>query len=213
MRILDISQPVGTATAVWPGDLAPTLAWTLRRAAGDSVNVAALTLSVHTGTHIDGFHHVSDEGARAAAMPLDAYIGRCTVVDARGARALEPGHVAHLDPGGAERILFRTREQVDETRFPDDVAHLTPELATLLVERGVRLVGTDAPSIDPIASKTLDAHRILAAGGVANLENAVLTEVPPGDYILVALPLRLVDADSSPVRAVLLEGALGEAPA
>lgn len=204
MRIHDISQPVGRGVAVWPGDQELALAWTLSRAAGDSVNVAALTLSVHTGTHADGFRHVSEDGARAAEMPLAAYLGPCTVVDARGARELGTELVDPL-PANAERILFRTRERIDETRFPEDVAAITPALAQLLVARGVRLVGTDAPSIDPLESKSLDAHRILAAGGVANLENVVLTQVPPGDYILVALPLRLVEADSSPVRAVLLE--------
>jgi arylformamidase len=72
-------------------------------------------------------------------------------------------------------------------------------------EAGVRLVGTDAPSVDPFESKTLEAHRILARGGVAIVENLVLEDIEAGTYTLVALPLRLVDADSSPVRAVLLE--------
>jgi arylformamidase len=208
MRIIDISQPVGTATAVWPGDRPFQLEWSLSRARGDSVNVAVPTLSVHTGTHIDGFRHIDDAGAVAADMPLDAYLGPCTVVDARGARALGPEHVAHLDLGRTERILFRTRDAVDATTFPAGFAHFTPELARRLAAAGLRLVGSDAPSVDPQDSKELAAHHILAAGGVAILENAVLTEVAAGDYILVALPLRFVEADSSPVRAVLIEGTL-----
>ncbi|HSJ15653.1 MAG TPA: cyclase family protein [Longimicrobiales bacterium] len=206
MRIIDISQPVGTGIAVWPGDRELTLEWTLRRDAGDSVNVAGLGLSVHTGTHADGFHHVSDAGARIGDMALAAYLGRCTVVDARGAEVLEPRHVAHLDLARTERILFRTRETVNEREFPGDVAFLSPVLAAQLAGARLRLVGTDAPSIDPLDSKALEAHHILAEAGVANLESLVLTDVPPGDYILVALPLRLVEADSSPVRAVLLDG-------
>jgi arylformamidase len=206
MRLLDISQRVGTATAVWPGDHEVQLSWTMSCAAGHSVNVAALALSTHTGTHVDGFHHVRNDGARIGAMPLDAYVGPGTVVDARGAVAIGPAHVADVDLRTTKRVLFRTRDHVDEQTFPETLAPITPSLATLLVEAGVRLVGTDAPSIDPIDSKTLDAHHILAAGGVANLENAVLTDVAPGDYILIALPLRLMEADSSPVRAVLIAG-------
>lgn len=206
MRIIDISQPLAAGIAVWPGDHPFAPSWTMTRAAGDSVNVAALALSVHTGTHIDGFRHVTDDGASAADMPLAAYLGPALVIDARGHAALGPALLDGVDAAATPRVLFRTREHIDPAQFPPEVAHLTPELARALVERGFRLVGTDAPSIDPIESKTLDAHRILAAGGVANLENAVLTDVPPGRYILVALPLRLADADSSPVRAVLVEG-------
>lgn len=207
MRVYDISQPVREDIAVWPGDRPFELAWTMARAAGDTVNVAAASLSVHTGTHVDGFRHVTDDGATAAAMPLEPYLGPAVVIDARGRDRLTAGLIDAVDPRDTPRVLFRTRDVVDATQFPGDVAFVTPELARALVARGFRLVGTDAPSIDPIDSKTLDAHHILAAGGVANLENAVLTQVPPGRYILVALPLRLVDADSSPVRAVLLEGA------
>lgn len=210
MRIHDISQPVRDGIAVWPGDRPFELAWTMARAAGDSVNVAAVSLSVHTGTHVDGFRHVTDAGAAAAAMPLEACVGPAVVVDARGRDRLTAELLDAVDPGATPRVLFRTRDAVDPTRFPEDVAWITSELAHALVERGFRLVGTDAPSIDPVDSKTLDAHHILAAGGVVNLENAVLTQVPPGRYILVALPLALADADSSPVRAVLIEGVDGE---
>lgn len=206
MRIFDISQPVRPGIAVWPGDQEFQQHWSMHLERGDSVNVAALTLSVHTGTHADGFHHVRADGARIADMPLGAYIGRCTVIDARGTEAIGPEHVKHLDLARTERVLFRTRDVVDESEFPKDVAYISVDLARLLAASGIRLVGTDAPSIDPLDSKTLDAHHILAAGGVANLENLVLTDVPPGDYILVAPPLRLAEADSSPVRAVLLDG-------
>jgi arylformamidase len=207
VRILDISQPLGTATAVWPGDREPALDWTLRIAAGDSVNVAALALSVHTGTHVDGPLHFDAAGAAAGALPLDAYIGSALVVDVRGRDAVGLDAVAGIDLAAAQRILFRTRDAVDAERFPERVAPIEPGLAEALGAAGVRLVGTDAPSVDPLDSKSLDAHRALARGGVAILENAVLAHVPPGRYLLVALPLRLTEADSSPVRAVLIEGA------
>jgi arylformamidase len=206
MRILDISQPLGTRTATWPGDAPVELAWPLRVDRGDTVNVATLTTSVHAGTHADGFLHVTPDGQTAAEMPLEAYIGRCVVVEARSGDAVSERDVAGLDLRRAERVLFRTRDQVDETAFPEQFAPLAPGLARRLGEAGVRLVGTDAPSVDPVDSRTLDAHHELVRGGVAILENLVLTEVPPGEYFLVALPLRLTEADSSPVRAVLLPG-------
>jgi arylformamidase len=208
MRIHDISQPLGSRTAVWPGDRPVAVPWTMQRSAGDAVNVAALCASVHAGTHADGFLHVTDDGETAARMPLDAYLGRCLVVDVAGCDEVREDDVAGIDLGAAARVLFRTRRSVDETVFPARFAALAPALARRLAAAGVRLVGTDAPSVDPVDSKTLDAHHALVAGRVAILENLVLDGVAPGEYTLVALPLPLVEADSSPVRAVLVEGRL-----
>lgn len=205
MRIHDISQPLGTGTAVWPGDRAVEVDWTMSRRSGDAVNVAAITLSVHAGTHVDGPHHFSDDGARPAGLDLAPFVGPATVVDVRGHGSLDVDAVAGIELGSVERVLFRTRASVEPGTFPAAFAALTPALARRLGEAGVKLVGTDAPSVDPFDSKSLAAHLALAEGGVAILENLVLDAVAPGRYTLVALPLRLVEADSSPVRAVLLE--------
>jgi arylformamidase len=205
MRIHDISQPLGSRTAVWPGDRTVDVSWTLRRDRGDSVNVAALSASVHAGTHADGFLHVEDGGEPAGAMPLDAFLGRCVVVDVTGRGEVSEADVAGVDLAAAERLLLRTRTAVDETVFPPAFAHMAPGLARRLAEAGIRLVGTDAPSVDPVDSTALETHRVLAAARVAILENLDLRGVEPGAYTLVALPLRLLEADSSPVRAVLIE--------
>ncbi|MGQ0813783.1 MAG: cyclase family protein [Gemmatimonadota bacterium] len=206
MRIFDISQPLGTGIAVWPGDQRFELEWTLRQDRGDSVNVAAIRLSVHTGTHTDGGFHVSPAGSRPIDLPLDPYVGRAVVVDARGRQALDASLLDDVDIANTTRILFRTRDTVDEREFPRGVLAPTPALARRLVAAGVRLVGSDAPSLDDVDSKTLESHHIFVDAGVAILENLVLTHVTPGVYTLVALPLKLVEADSSPVRAVLIEG-------
>ncbi|MGQ0562064.1 MAG: cyclase family protein [Gemmatimonadota bacterium] len=206
VRIIDISQAVGAGIAVWPGDQPYELEWTLRQDRGDSVNVAALTLSVHTGTHTDGGFHVTETGSRPFQLPLDAYIGKALVLDVRGRPALDERVIDDVDLTTHRRILFRTRDAVDAREFPASFLAPAPALARRLVAAGVRLIGSDAPSMDDVDSKTLESHRILADGGVATLENLVLTDVAPGTYTLIALPLKLVDADSSPVRAVLIEG-------
>lgn len=155
LRIIDISQPLGPATAVWPGDRPFALEWTMRRAAGDAVNVAAVNLSVHTGTHLDGFRHVTDTGPTAGDLPLAPCLGPVRVVNARGRNALGPELLDGIDVARTARVLFRTRETVDERTFPAEFAWLSPELARRLVERGFLLVGTDAPSIDPVDSQEL----------------------------------------------------------
>lgn len=214
MEILDISQPLGPGTAPWPGDRGLELEWTLRRERGDSVNAAAVTLSVHLGTHADGPLHTA-AGPGIGAAPLEPFIGPAVVVDARPHVGGDPPVVGEtalegVDPATTPRVLLRTRDDHDPTHFPARFAALAPALCRRLAERGFRLVGTDAPSVDPVDSKALEAHGVLVRAGIPNLENLALSGVAPGRYTLVALPLRLADADSSPVRAVLLRARISE---
>ncbi len=206
MRILDISQPVGGESAVWPGDRPFRLDWTMRLESGDSVNVAALSLSAHTGTHVDGPLHIRSGAPAIGLQPLEAMIGPARVVDARGRNELGGEMMQRIDHAHrrVERVLFRTLKS-GAAGFPSRFAAITPELARGLVAARIRLVGTDAPSVDPFDSKTLEAHGILVDGGVTIVEGLVLNGVAAGDYTLVVLPLRLIEADSSPARAVLLE--------
>ena len=208
MRIIDISQPITASTAEWPGDQPFELSWTLQQASGDSVNVAAIKMSVHVGTHADGGYHVTADGARAAELPLGKYIGRAVVIDARGRTELDEAVVGDVDFSNIRRVLFRTQEAPNPAVFPAEFLSPTPALARKLVDSGVLLIGTDGPSMDHPTSKTLDSHRILVDGGIAILENLVLSDVEAGVYTLIALPLKLVEADSSPVRAVLIEGSI-----
>lgn len=204
-RIHDISQPIGSRTVVYPGDPPYRLAWAISRERGDPVNVAEIATGVHIGTHADGPRHLLDGAAPIGERPLEPYLGPAHVVDAVGRDLLAPELLDGLDLVRAPRVLFRTRARVDPTTFPRGCVAVAPALAERLVASGVRLVGTDAPSVDPEDADELPAHRILLEAGVAILESLVLDDVRPGVYTLVALPLKLVEADSSPVRAVLID--------
>ena len=208
-RLIDISQPLGTDTAVWPGDRHFALEWTLRRDQGDAVDVAAVSLSVHTGTHVDGPRHTGD-GPGAGELALDAFYGPAVVVDGRPHVTGDPpavgsGVLDGIDAEATPRVLIRTRDAADAGTFPERFAALSPELANLLAEHEFVLVGTDAPSVDPVDSRALETHRILAEAGIPNVENLALSGVEPGRYIFIGLPLRLEGADSAPVRAALVE--------
>jgi arylformamidase len=204
-RVWDISPPVSATAPVFPGDTPYAQHWSARIAPGCPVNVSAVTLSPHVGAHADAPLHYEDGAAPIGAVDLEPYLGRCRVVHAIGLGALvEPGHLAHAEPALPPRVLVRTCERAPST-WVDDFAAFAPRTIDWLAERGVRLVGIDTASVDPAASKTLDAHQRLRAHGLRVLENLVLDDVPEGDYELIALPLRWVDADASPVRAVLRE--------
>jgi arylformamidase len=207
-RILDISRPVVAGIPVWPGDTPYEYrrAWQIG-AGGSPVNVGAVTMSLHTGAHVDAPVHFSPDGIGIDAVDLEKYVGPCVVVRAPpDAHALGPAHL----PAGTEallrtapRLLIRTYD-VRPAGFDTRLAHLTPALADWVAERGVVLVGLDSDSMDAFDSKELPSHRRLAARGVAILEGIDLSGVEDGVYDLVALPLRLVGADASPVRAVLI---------
>lgn len=208
MRIWDISEPIEPATATFPGDTPFSQQWVMRQEQGGSCNVSTIRMSVHVGTHTDAPLHFDVAGPDIASVDLSVYVGRCRVVDVAGVD--EPPRVpaAALTPAllrGVERILLRTRPGHDHRVFDPRFTTLGPEAARALVAAGVRLVGIDTPSMDHADSVDLDAHHVLYAGGVAILENLDLRGVAAGDYELIALPLRIVGGDSSPVRAILRE--------
>ncbi|MBV9773378.1 MAG: cyclase family protein [Gemmatimonadetes bacterium] len=203
-ELYDVTWPVREGIPVWPGDTPCGICWTMLRSQGESVNVAELRMSAHTGTHADGPYHVSDEGIRIGAAPLRAYLGPAVLVDVGERGRIDVELVERvLAAGPVERVLFRTGAWTDPDLFPTGFPAPEPDAARALVRAGVRLVGTDAPSVDPFDSQELETHRVLGEGSVAILENLRLDGVPAGRYELIALPLRLVEADASLVRAVL----------
>lgn len=202
--LYDITLPVRVGMPVWPGDTEFGLERTLRVDQGASCNVSRLTLSPHTGTHADAFFHIAEEGADMAAMPLGPYLGPARVLDAPGDGPIDAARLATLVWGSAERLLFRTRRGGPPAApYATPFAHFTAEAVEAMARGGVRLVGLDTPSMDELDSKTLPAHHALLKHGIAILENLDLSAVPPGDYELIALPLKVAGADGTPVRAIL----------
>jgi arylformamidase len=172
---------------------------------GSPVNVASFEASTHAGTHADAPLHYDPSGAAADEADLGVYLGACRVVDARACgRTITRAFVAGLS-APPPRVLFRTYAAFPHQAWRSDFTAVAADAIALLAERGVRLIGVDAPSLDPEESKTMDAHRAVLAADMRILEGLVLDDVPPGDYELIALPLRLAGLDSSPVRAVLRE--------
>lgn len=200
---IDISQPLQTGVAEWPGDTPFSYEVAFNKADTGSVNIGKLVTSTHMGTHIDAPFHFTDEGEKVHELPIDVYIGRALVIDLSNLPSIGRQELEALDFGGAERILLKTGQREDFTAFPEAFTYLRADIAPFLKERGVRLIGVDTPSVDPEDSKTLDAHHALHAHNVLILENIVLDNVEPGNYELIALPLRLYGADGSPVRAVI----------
>ncbi|MDX6748849.1 arylformamidase [Geminicoccaceae bacterium 1502E] len=205
-RLVDISRPLVAGMPVWPGDEEVRTRWTARIAPGCPVNVGAVSLTTHAGTHVDAPLHYDAEGIDVAGLPLDLLVGPCRVVDVAScgplvtAAALEQGLATPV-----ERLLLRTASAPPGPRFDPSFTAVAADAVELAAARGVRLLGVDTPSVDPADSEDLPAHMAARRTGLLLLEGLDLASVAPGEWELIALPLRLVGMDASPVRAVLRE--------
>jgi arylformamidase len=201
--IYDISPPLSPRLAVWPGDtpLRREVLCDLDR--GDNITLSTLHATVHLGAHADAPSHYGRGAPAIDERRLDLYLGPCQVLRVAVPRGglITPDMVS--PPFRAERLLLATDTFPDPHAFNEDFAALSPELVVLLARHGVRLIGVDTPSVDPFTSKDLPAHHAALAHDLAILEGLVLANVPEGVYELIALPLKLVGFDASPVRAVL----------
>ncbi len=196
MEIFDVSVPLREGMVTYPGDPEVHMERAVSISEGAPVNLTRVDLGLHSGTHVDAPVHFIDGAEGVDTLPLDALIGPCEVV---ATADLSRESVAAAP--AAERLLFKTpnSELWARDEFVDDFARLDGEAASLLVERGVRLVGVDYLSVGDE-----DAHHALLGAGIVPVEGLDLRAVEPGSYELVCLPLRVVGADGAPARAVLI---------
>lgn len=208
-RVHDLSPAMSERLPVWPGDNPFTREVLLDTEQGANITLSTIRTTVHLGSHADGSNHyatAAEGGVGIDAMPLRHYLGPCTVLepasDARG-RRLTPADFPSLDGVRTPRVLLKTGTFPDPHRWNSDFAGLSVDLVDALAARGVITIGIDTPSVDLQDSKDLPAHKAILSHGIAILEGLVLRDVPPGEYDLAALPLKITNADASPVRAVL----------
>ena len=188
LRIIDISPPISEETAVFPGDVSYQRDISLDIAKGDHLTLSSISTTLHLGAHVDAPNHYSMNGSGINNRSLNLYIG--------------PEHLPDELP--APRILFKTGSFPDPNNWNDDFWFFCPKLVEKFAHRGGVLLGIDTPSIDSFDSKELSSHKVVSENDLAILEGVVLDRVDPGHYNLIALPLALVHADASPVRAVLI---------
>jgi len=200
----DISRPLHRGTPPWPGDHPVDFKFVARIPDGDAVNIGNLAISVHNGTHADAPFHYNNNGLTIDQLPLDLHVGPAQVLDVRGHAAITINLLSSLGAGAVPRLLLQTGAWATPDTFPTDWSLLDLDVPAWLASRGVRLIGLDAPSVDELTSKELPRHHACDDAGLGILENLLLDDIKPrADYELIALPLRIVGGDGSPVRAVL----------
>ncbi len=212
MKIYDVTLPLSPTLPSWPGD--PPLQTELVSSieAGANANVTKLTMSVHSGTHLDAPCHFLRDGATVESLPLDVLIGPAYVVRIPDEVTFLDSHIlaAAAIPTDASRVLFKTRNSSLWTRgvreFQTDFAAIPEDGACWLAARGVRLVGIDYLSVAPYRKGT-PTHQILLQAGVVIVEGLDLSNVEAGVYEMYCLPLKLSGADGAPARVILIDPA------
>ena len=192
MHLIDITRDITTAE-IYPGD-PPTIVRQVRSIGADSdFNLSVLCTCVHTGTHTDAPLHCIEDGLSVEQLPGDAFIGPCTVLEIKDS-PITGECVNRRFPQNAERLLIKGEGEVT---FMDSAAFEAAELP-------LRLIGTDALSVG-METCEMQVHKAFLQKGIAVLEGLDLSAVEPGNYFLIALPMKIGGADGAPVRAFLAD--------
>jgi len=212
MKLWDVSRTLSNDLAEWPGDVPFHFKLTRQISKGDSVDLGAISMSVHNGTHADARFHFETDGETIEKAALEIYMGRAAVVDlAEVFSRLSEKHLITLEnlrPHSEEiaatsRLLIKTNRWSDSTVFPKQIPVIAADVPLWLQKNGVKLLGLDLPSVDEIDTKSLQNHHALAGAGIAIIESLDLSGVGPGIYNFAALPLKIAGGDGAPLRAVL----------
>ena len=205
MKIYDITVPLSEDLPVFPGDPPVRIGPVTRVAGGDDANVSIVSLSSHSGTHLDPPRHFNDHGIPIDQIPLTTLVGNVLLVEITSPRSIDRAALERFPIRGEERLILKTGNSRfwESPSFCPDFSHLTEDGARYLVDLGVRLVGIDYLSVERFGGDG-NVHRTLLDGGVIILEGLKLDEVPAGSYELICLPMKLKDGDGAPARAILL---------
>lgn len=191
MIIHDISKDTLT-TPVYDGDPETTVEKLKLIDNGDICNLSMISMSAHSGTHIDAPLHFCSDGNAVNNIRLNTFYGKCTVISVDG--ILTGEDMERLLPYCKKRILFHGEGNT----------YISHSAAIVLAASRVVLVGTDADSIAP-PFDVLKPHLELARAGIAVLENLNLSAVNDGEYELCAFPVKFGGLEAAPCRAILFE--------
>jgi len=205
MKLIDVSVPIDGNLPTYPGNVPFSLEPTKRIASGDSSNVSAVHMSVHSGTHVDAPRHFFDEGTGTEALPLEMLIGRARVIEVRPRGGITAEDLGGVDLSEDVRVLIKTPNSRlwGNPEFHKDYIGIAESGARFLVDHGIKVVGVDYLSVEVFKTPGAPAHHVLLGGGTIVIEGLNLRDVDPGVYEMYCLPLRIVGSDGAPARVVL----------
>ena len=202
--IYDVTVPLTPGLPVYPGD-PPFEIESLQRAGTDAFSLSRMSLVTHTGTHVDAPAHFVPGGTTIDALPAEILMGKTRVVEILARERIDRADLEAQDLRDDLRILLKTRMsgQMQKPEFQEDHLYLTGDAAAYVAQAGLKLVGFDYLSIDRFGASDFPAHHALLGADVVIVEGLDLSEVPPGEYDMICLPLRVAGGDGAPARVML----------
>lgn len=199
---IDVTQTLTNDIANWPGDEPFQFKLSATKEETGSVNIGSISTSTHIGTHMDAPFHFDNDGIKIHEIDVNRLIGEATLVEFIGEKLITHELLEHVDIKGTI-VIIKTKYEAHSDVFPDTVPVLTEDAIAYLSSIGIKVFGIDVPSVDEIDSKTLDNHHAFNRYDIINIENLLLENVTQGYYDFIGLPLNIVGADGSPIRAVI----------
>lgn len=206
-KLYDVSLTIYPGMPVYPGNAPVEIEEVKSMERGGSSNVSLLHIGTHTSTHVDAPRHFIANGPGVDEIDPCLLVGPARLFQLPNVDHIDRTSLQALDLRGVERALFGTRNSL-LLRHEDvhlDYAYVSADAASFLVDAGVRLVGVDYLSIEQYKKEGRPAHHTLLEAGIAIVEGLYLADVPPGDYELLCLPLKVKGADGAPARVLLRE--------
>src|SRR5512135_1917637 len=202
---MDISVTIKPGMARWPGDPEVRIRLIKDMKKGDMGNLSLISMGSHTGTHMDAPFHFLPAGASIDEIPWDAVLGPARVLEIRDSECVRPGELRHYRLRRGERILFKTinSRRGRRTVFMKNFVYISSEAAQVLAAKGVRTVGVDYLSVGGYYRDGVRTHQDLLEAGIWIIEGLDLSRVRPGNYDLICLPLKILNADGAPARAII----------
>jgi arylformamidase len=208
MKIYDVTLPIREGMLVWPGDRGVFIE-RVETLENDGSNTSRFSFSAHTGTHIDAPNHFVKNGVGIDKVEVEKLIGECTVIDLTGIDHLEimPKDIADVPLGKGSRLLLKTGNFrfLKRNVFPKSYVSLSMEAARYLAKKRIYLIGTDFLGIEKRKNPCHPVHKTLLQAGIVNVEGLDLEKVQAGSYDIICLPLKVVGADGSPARVMLIK--------
>jgi arylformamidase len=207
---LDLTMPFSEKTIPVPGHPCPRLE-PLTTLEQDGVRNTLMTISIHTGTHIDAPSHFIEDGATIDEIPIERFRRPGVCLDLRElAQPGSPVTLEHLEEAGFDpsevggTILMLATGWSDEAwqseRLYGANPYLAQDAASALAEASPSALGLDFAVDD---TKPWPNHTILLGAEVLLIENLMrLPELPRDGFEVTAYPLRLVGQNGGPTRVV-----------
>jgi arylformamidase len=202
---IDISVFIQDSMVHWPGDVPVRIWQTSAIKKGDEANVTALSMSAHTGTHLDAPLHFIDKGKDVTEIPFENLIGNARIYEIKDKHEITLDEIKHFEISKGDRVLFKTKNSDHDWTmqpFNEDYIYLSTDAANYLKNKGVLCIGIDYLSIGGEKNGE-EVHKILLGSEITIIEGLNLRDVQPGLYDMICLPLKIKGADGCPARVIV----------